>query len=168
MQKETLVMRKFFLLVLAAGVCAISLNCGGGGATNVAVNTGNSSANKTPAPASTTPASNTNAGSTASNADLDFTLVNKTGYAIKKVYIGPAANTDWAEDDEILKGRAFADGATMEVKFHPKATAANWDLRVEWADGSPADEWLKLNLTKIDKVTLHYDRASDKTTADIE
>ena len=156
-------------LVLALG---FMIGCGGGGA--------NANANKTNAPANanankpanstaaTTPAASNSNTSTASNPDLDFTLVNKTGYAIKQVFISPTSTRDWSDDDEILKGRTFGDGATMDVKFHPKATAENWDIKVEWADGSPSDEWDKLNLTKIDKVTLKYDKATDKTTAEIE
>jgi hypothetical protein len=154
-------------LVLATGFI---FGCGGA-ATN---------ANKTNAPANTNanagkPANSTAAATpaasdanTASNPDLDFTLVNKTGYGIKQIYISPTSVKEWSDDAEILKGRSFADGATMEVKFHPKATAANWDIMVEWTDGSPSDEWDKLNLTKIDKVTLKYDKAADKTTAEIE
>ena len=103
-----------------------------------------------------------------SNPDLDFTLVNKTGYAIKKVYIGVASSKDWADDDEVLKGRKFADGASFDIKFHPKATAKKWDIMVEWADGSPNDEWLNLNLTKIEKITLKYNKAKDETTAEIQ
>ena len=157
-------------LVLALG---LMFGCGGGAAnankTNANAPANNANANK---PASTpAPANNTSSSSNPDkmgNADLDFTLVNKTGFGIKQVFISPTATKDWSDDDEILKGRSFGDGATMEIKFHPKATAENWDIKVEWADGSPSDEWDKLNLTKIDKVTLKYDKASDKTTAEIE
>jgi len=103
-----------------------------------------------------------------SNPDLDFTLVNKTGYAIKKVYIGVASSKDWADDDEVLKGRKFPDGASFDIKFHPKAMAKKWDIMVEWADGSANDEWLNLNLTKIEKITLKYNKAKDETTAEIQ
>ena len=49
-----------------------------------------------------------------------------------------------------------------------KLTAKLWDLKVDWSDGSPSDEWLKLNLTKFDKLTLKYDKATDTTTAIID
>ena len=160
-------------IILTLGLLALSLGFIG---CTASVTTGNNanakpanSAASTPAPA--TPASsnaNTEKSDNASNADLDFTLVNKTGYDIKEVLVGPSATKDWSLDMEILKGRTFKDGATMEVKFHPKSTAENWDIKVEWADGSPSEEWLKLNLTKIEKVTLKYDKAADKTTAIIE
>ena len=160
-------------IILTLGLLALTLGFMG---CTASVTTGNN-ANAKPAnstassPAPATPASsnaNTEKSDNASNADLDFTLVNKTGYDIKEVLVGPSATKDWSPDMEILKGRTFKDGATMEVKFHPKATAENWDIKVEWADGSPSEEWIKLNLTKIEKVTLKYDKAADKTTAIIE
>jgi len=39
---------------------------------------------------------------------------------------------------------------------------------VTWADGSGSEEWVNLNLTEIDKVTLRYDKDKDKTWAIIE
>src|SRR6266404_6195675 len=128
-------------LVLAIG---FMFGCGGS-ATNTNANKTNAPANANankPAnsTAAATPAASNSNASTASNPDLDFTLVNKTGYGIKQVFISPTSMKDWSDDDEILKGRSFSDGATMEVKFHPKATAENWDIKVEWADGSPSEE----------------------------
>ena len=164
-------MKTKIILTLSALTLTLGFIGCGAPAANVNVNAKPANANaSTPVPASTTAPSNANTekSDNASNADLDFTLVNKTGYDIKEVLVGPSATKDWSPDMEILKGRTFKDGATMEVKFHPKATAENWDIKVEWADGSPSEEWIKLNLTKIEKVTLKYDKAADKTTAVIE
>ena len=158
-------------IILTLGILALSLGFIGCGAP--AANSSNANANKpasTPAPANSPATSNSNAEKTetSSNPDLDFTLVNKTGYAIKGVSIGPSGDKDWTPEDEVLKGRTFGDGASLDIKFHPKATAAHWDIKVEWADGSPSVEWLNMNLTKIEKVTLKYDKETDKTTAEIE
>lgn len=164
-------MKTKIILTLSALTLTLGFIGCGAPAANVNVNAKPANANAaTPVPASTTAPSNANAdkSETASNADLDFTLVNKTGYDIKEVLVGPSATKDWTPDMEVLKGRTFKDGASMDIKFHPKATAENWDIKVEWADGSPSEEWLKLNLTKIEKVTLKYDKAADKTTAVIE
>lgn len=163
-------------LILTLGVIALTIGFVGCTAT---VTTGNNANAKpanaasnaaTPASASSPAASNTNAdkSSTASNEELDFTLINKTGYAIKEVLVGPTSTKEWTPDMEILKGRTFGDGATMDIKFHPKTTASKWDIKVEWADGTGSEEWLDLDLTKIEKVTLKYDKATDKTTAVIE
>lgn len=160
-------------IILTLSILALTLGFVGCGApaANVNVNVKPANANAAASTPASTPASsnaNTEKSDNASNADLDFTLVNKTGYDIKEVLVGPSATKDWSPDMEILKGKLFKDGATMDVKFHPKATAENWDIKVEWADGSPSEEWIKLNLTKIEKVTLKYDKATDKTTAVIE
>lgn len=162
-------------LILTLGAIALTISFIG---CTASVTTGNN-ANAKPAnaantsaatPASSPASSNSNAdkSSTSSNEELDFTLVNKTGYAIKGVSVGPTGEKEWTAEDEVLKGRTFPDGASLDIKFHPKETAANWDIKVDWADGSPGVEWLKLNLTKIEKVTLKYDKATDKTTAEIE
>ncbi len=159
-------MRIYLFLIV---VCAFCLNCGGGApAANSNANkpATNANANKpasTPAPSNSTAADNKGG-----NEELDFTLVNKTGYDIKQVSVGPTGDKDWTPEDEVLKSRAFKNGDSLDIKFHPKEKAENWDLKIEWTDGSPSVEWLKLNLTKIEKVTLKYDKASDKTSAVIE
>ncbi|MBX7222252.1 MAG: hypothetical protein K1Y36_20050 [Blastocatellia bacterium] len=102
------------------------------------------------------------------NESLDFKLTNNTGYPIKALYIGPTGTGDWDKEDEVLGGRKFNQGDTLDIVFHPKATAEKWDIMVAWADGSGNVEWLGLNLTKIDKVTLVYDKNSGKTTAVID
>ncbi len=102
------------------------------------------------------------------NPELDFTIVNKTGYAIKALYIGASGTGDWTKDDEVLKGRPFPNGKEYEIKFSPRAKAEKWDIMVSWADGSGDVEWLNLKLTEIEKVTLIYDKAKDKTSAIIE
>jgi hypothetical protein len=100
--------------------------------------------------------------------NLDFTLVNKTGYDISALYIGPSSNKDWTDDMEILHGKNFPDGATLEITFHPKAKAEKWDIMVEWADDYENDEWLGLKLTEINKVTLTYNRKANETRAIVE
>ena len=102
------------------------------------------------------------------NPELDFTIVNKTGYDIKALYIGASGTGDWTKDDEVLKGRAFKNGASYDIKFSPRTKAQKWDIMVTWADGDGSEEWLNLKLTEIEKVTLIYDKAKDQTKAIIE
>jgi hypothetical protein len=170
-------MKKFLFLIAIAAFC---LNCGTKTTVNNTnqTNTNTPSPTNTPTPANTNKPANTNAESNKnetsskedgkSNPELDFTIVNKTGYDIKELSIGATGTGEWTKEDEVLKGRTFADGSSMDIKFSPRATAAKWDIKVEWTDGSKGVEWLNLNLTEIEKVTLTYDRATDKTTANIE
>lgn len=97
--------------------------------------------------------------------NLDFKLVNSTGYTIKEVYISPTAKKEWGEN--IMKGK-LKDGQTLDVTFHPKANAARWDLRIVWADDGEAVEWTGYKLTEIEKITLKYDEKTEETSATTE
>ncbi|HVT34091.1 MAG TPA: hypothetical protein VHE37_00800 [Nevskiaceae bacterium] len=100
---------------------------------------------------------------TASAGDQDFTLVNKTGVEIHRMYTSPHSTTDWEED--VLGQGTLADGESLHVAFSPKEKAAKWDLKVEDADGNSIT-WENLNLMEISKITLHYDKGN--ATADLE
>ncbi len=100
--------------------------------------------------------------------DLDFTIVNKTGYAIREIYIAPSSQEEWTEDDKNVLPRSLKDEESVDITFSPKATAAKWDLKIVWVDGGDAVEWLGFDLTEISKITLFYDEKSEKTTAETE
>jgi hypothetical protein len=86
--------------------------------------------------------------------NLDFTLVNATGYDFKEVKIAPSASDDWG--DNILK-RPLKDGESLEVTFHKKATEDEWDIKVVYTDGEKAS-WKGAKLTEINKITLYWDK----------
>ncbi len=96
--------------------------------------------------------------------NLDFKLVNKTGYTISKIYIGPSTQEEWG--DNILK-EALADGETVDISFDPKATAAKWDIKVIYEDKDTA-QWIGLKLTEISKISLFYNADKGTTTAQTE
>jgi hypothetical protein len=77
----------------------------------------------------------------------------------------PHEKDDWEED--ILGKDTLPSGQSVEVKFHRDEAAAEWDLRVEDKQGNSI-EWESLDLLKISKLTLHYDAATKKATADAE
>jgi hypothetical protein len=137
--------------------------------------TNNAAANSTAANKAATPAAGTAAtpaaspaaanANTSSAAAQDFTLVNQTGVEIDKVFISPHDKDDWEED--VLGKDTLPSGQTVEIKFDRDETAAEWDLRIEDKEGNGI-EWENLNLLKISKLTLHYDAATKKATADAE
>ena len=86
--------------------------------------------------------------------NLDFSLVNATGYDIKEIYVSPTGVDEWG--DNVLKG-TLKDGATLELSFSPKATASKWDIKAVYTDGETA-EWKGAKLTDIEKITLHWDK----------
>src|SRR5687768_1179235 len=66
----------------------------------------------------------------AANAALksyNFTLVNKTGYDIKKLYIAPHSSEEWDETDEVLHGQLFAKGASVAITYNARKEAESWD-----------------------------------------
>jgi len=104
----------------------------------------------------------------ADNDALDFDLVNNTGYDLKKVLINPTSTDGWDEDDDILKGTVLSNGDMVHITFPPKQAAEHWDMKVVYAIDGSSHEWLNLNLTKIAKITLHYNADTNTTKADIE
>lgn len=103
----------------------------------------------------------------AQNEALDFTLANETGYGIKRVYIGPSNEDEWTDDMEVLHGRTFKSGTEIDIEFSPKARAAKWDLRVEWAAPYENDKpavWYGIDLTKLTKITLLYNEKTGVTS----
>ena len=101
----------------------------------------------------------------ADNADLDFTLANKTGYGIKEIYIAPSASTEWG--DSII-GKPMENGDQLAITFSPKAEAEHWDIRIVWVDEGADVVWKKCKLSEINKFILHYNRDTDETSADTE
>jgi hypothetical protein len=98
---------------------------------------------------------------------LDFTLVNKTGYGIKAVYVAPSSSKQWGESiiDEPLE-----DGQSVDVEFQPKAASIKkWDIMVSWEDEDDPDVyWTGAQLSDISKITLKYDRKTNTTSASTE
>ena len=104
----------------------------------------------------------------AQNEKLDFTLVNATGYEISQVLVGASAESEWDPNDELLQGRAFGDGDSLDITFSPKAHHDHWDLKVVYKIDGSSHEWDGLNLSEIHKITLHYNSDQNSTKADIE
>jgi hypothetical protein len=95
--------------------------------------------------------------------DRDFTLINKTGYEITAVYIGPNHSDDWGPD--IMGRKTLDDGDKVNITFRGAAKGCHWDLKVDWADDSKPVQWLDIDLCSIEKITLKYNRSTDETTA---
>jgi len=98
---------------------------------------------------------------------LDFKLVNKTGYGIKAIHIGPSSQKDWGEN---ILSESLEDGEAVDITFHPKAgNIAKWDLLVSWDDPEDPDVyWIGYKLSEITTITLKYDAGSNKTSAVVE
>ena len=165
-------MKKLSLICGTACALFLSAACSSPAPANSNVAANSNAANRNAAPAANTaatpaasPAANANANSAAADhaGAQDFTLVNKTGVEIDKVFISPHDADDWEED--ILGKDTLPDGQSVDVKFDRDETAAKWDLRIEDKEGN-AIEWENLDLLKISKLTLNY--KDKKATAEVE
>jgi hypothetical protein len=106
-------------------------------------------------------------GSSAFAADQrNVNVVNGTGYGIKFLGFNNPGDNDWS-DNEL--GSVLADGASVYVKFDTSDKGCNWNFKIEWADeGYPGVLWRNVDLCSIDVITLRYDRATDKTSAEVK
>ena len=98
---------------------------------------------------------------------LDFELVNGTGWAIKEIYISPAAVDDW-QNNILAELGPMADGQSLPLKFSPDSNTSKWDMKIVWVDEGEDVVWKNLDLSKISKLTLRYNADTDETSADAE
>ena len=105
-------------------------------------------------------------GQARAEAKQDFTLINKTGYEIKEVYVSPNNSDDW--EDDVLGKTVLEDGNKVEIKFHRSATGCKWDLKVVYTDDGSSAVWHGVDLCEISKITIKYNRSTDTTSASVE
>lgn len=87
----------------------------------------------------------------AQNRALDFKLVNQTGITISSIYIAPHDTDEWGDD--VMEDDVLRSGESVDLEFHPKAKAEEWDLRIEDKEGNSV-EWESLDLTEINVLTI--------------
>jgi hypothetical protein len=102
----------------------------------------------------------------AAEARQDFELVNKTGYEIKHVYVSPSKSDDWEED--VLGKDTLDDGDEWEIKFKRSTKTCFWDLKVVYAEDSSIAIWHDIDLCKVEKVTIRYNKRTDTTSASFD
>jgi len=99
----------------------------------------------------------------AQEAKQDFTLINKTGYELKEIYVGPTKSDDWGSD--IMGDNTVPDGSSVNVHFQPKVQTCKWDLKVVYTVDSSKAIWYDIDLCTVEKITIRYDKDKDKTSA---
>jgi hypothetical protein len=101
--------------------------------------------------------------SVASAGDQDFSLINKTGYAIREVYVSPHNAADWEED--VLGEDTLDDDTSVKIHFSRDTDACTWDLKVVYSDDGSSAEWSNFDLCTISQVSIFYNEKTDKTWA---
>ena len=99
----------------------------------------------------------------AQQAKQDFTLVNKTGYALSEVYVSPTKSDDWEED--ILGRDVMENGDLVHISFRRAAKSCLWDLKVVYQDDDSESYWEEIDLCSVSRITIMYDRKTDTSTA---
>lgn len=102
----------------------------------------------------------------AAEAKQDFVLVNQTGYAISEVYVSPSKSDDWEED--VLGRDTLPDGEAWEIRFQRSIKTCKWDLKVVYEEDDSEAYWNGVDLCAVGKITIHYNKKSDTTSADFE
>lgn len=102
------------------------------------------------------------AGEAHAQARQDFAIVNQTGYTIDEVYVSASSTTNWGED--LMGDDTFENGQTLNVSFPVDTTACRYDIKVVYDDQTSV-EWRNVNLCRISRVTLFYNRGSGETRA---
>jgi hypothetical protein len=97
--------------------------------------------------------------------NLDFSLVNKTGYGIKEVYVAPHSTDTWSDN---LSANPLENGETLNISFNEGVKAAKWDIKIVWVDAGAPVVWMNCKLAEISKFILHYNRDTDVTSAETE
>ena len=108
-------------------------------------------------------------GLTASGAAMagsaDFTLVNKTGYAIREAFLSPAHKTKWGPDR--LGHDTLDNNKSRKIKFADKTSCVQ-DLKVVFDDDGEEVTWEDFDLCELNKITLKYNRKTHVVSADTE
>jgi hypothetical protein len=106
----------------------------------------------------------TAAGPAFAEARQDFDLTNKTGYEISEVYVAPSAIDDWQND--VLGTGTLPDGTNAHIHFsNAPANVCKFDLKVVYKDDGSKAVWQGIDLCEVGKITIHYNRSTDTTSA---
>ena len=97
--------------------------------------------------------------------DADFTLVNRTGYDLREVYVSPSHKEAWGKDR--MGEYVLEKGKSRLFKFSDKSSCKQ-DLKVVFDDDGSAVVWEEFDLCDLNKITLKYNRKTGEVSADTE
>jgi hypothetical protein len=92
----------------------------------------------------------------------DFSLVNRTGYQIDEVYVSRSSSSQWGPD--VMGNGTLSDSERADITFNAPDGVCSWDLKVKYNDGDTA-VWNNVDLCRISRVTLFWDRNNGVTRA---
>jgi hypothetical protein len=95
----------------------------------------------------------------------DFALVNRTGYQIDEVYVGPTSSPNWGRD--LLGQNVLANNQVFNVRFGAATSECMWDIKVVYNDGDTS-EFRRVNLCQVSRVNLFWNRQAGTTRFTVE
>ena len=95
--------------------------------------------------------------------DADFTLINKTGYSIREVYISPASKNNWGRD-RLGANATLENNKSRLFKFSDKASCGQ-DIKVVFDSGDAEVTWEDIDLCEVNKLTIKYNRSTQEVSA---
>lgn len=102
----------------------------------------------------------------AQQARQDFVLVNRTGYELSNVYVSPNRSNDW--EDDVLGQDTLEDGQRVNIRFKRSVTTCRWDLKVIYSVDDSNAVWSNIDLCKIERITIRYNKNTDTTSASFD
>ncbi len=97
--------------------------------------------------------------------DADFTLVNRTGYTLREIYVSPSNKEEWGKDR--MGNNVLENGKSRLFKFSDKSSCEQ-DLKVVFEDDSSEETWEDVDLCELSKITIKYNRKTREVSADAE
>lgn len=97
--------------------------------------------------------------------DADFTLVNRTGFTLREIYISSANRDSWGND---RMGDNVLDNGKSRLFTFSDSSACKKDLKVVFDENDASVVWENFDLCKIEKITLKFNKSTKAATADIE
>lgn len=92
----------------------------------------------------------------------DFTVVNRTGYPIDRIYVSQSSERQWGAD--AMRLAKLDNGAQASLSLPTCEGRCQWDLRVEYHDGERAT-WSGLDLGALSRIALVWNTRTRRTTA---
>ncbi|MBZ4420983.1 hypothetical protein [Myxococcus sp. RHSTA-1-4] len=103
------------------------------------------------------------AGGVMAQAVKNFTLDNKIGVTLARVYISPTLDNDWGQD--VLGRDVLRHGEYAPIVFSPLNQLCVYDIKVEDISSNEL-VWSGIDLCEVSVVTLLYDPVSGEGFAD--
>ena len=75
------------------------------------------------------------------------------------------APTRRTDKEDVLGDDELGDGVQTRIRFKRAGNTCRWDLKVVYSVDDSSAVWSNVDLCKISKITIKYNRKNDQTSA---